>query len=41
MIKDILKLAIGLWIAKKFVLDNDLISGLTERIKELLRDFLK
>lgn len=41
MIKDILKLVIGLWIAKHFVLDNDLISGLTDKIKSMLKDFLK
>ena len=41
MIKDILKLVIAAWIVKHFVIDNDLLEGITKKLKETLTGLLK
>ena len=41
MIKDILKLVIALWIIQKFILDNDLLNEITEKIKAKIKELIK
>ena len=37
---NLLKLVVGFWVAKKLVLDNELISGVTGKLKDFVKDTL-
>jgi len=39
--KDIIKLLVAFWLAKKLLVDNDLVTTISDKIRSVLKDFLK